>query len=106
MESGTRPSSTGFPPYEAPETGAVPDAPLPRVFYGIDGRRITLREYSWGSRSSVPVMALLKLLRIKGRTATDDPPVESLAPFEVGASDVPGLILQRFAGPMQQLKAL
>jgi len=47
---------------------AVPDVRTqseraPRVFYRIDSRRVTLREYWWGNPLTVVPAALLKLFR-------------------------------------------
>jgi Zn-dependent protease len=110
MEPGTRPTSSGFAPYAAPSEAPGADAeraerPEP-VYYAIDSRRVTLREYWWGSRASVLSAAILKLIRIRIPSATDDPNVESLLPFELPAGDVPGIVVQRFAPMLQQLKTL
>ena len=106
MEQRTPPSATGFAPYEPPEVGRADDARPPRVFYDIDSRRVTLREYSWSSWGSVLPAAVLKLLRVKLPSATDDPNVEGLAPFELLAEDVPRKVLQRLSVLLQQLKTL
>jgi hypothetical protein len=98
---------------EAPaERGAAepgPRAPSerpPRVFYRIDSRRVTLREYWWGNPLTVVPAALLKLFGVRVSSPTDDPCVETLAPFEAEPHDVPGVIAQRLTLPIQQLTAL
>jgi Zn-dependent proteases len=106
MDLGTRPTS-GFPPYEAPSDSSAHDTPRPApVFYAIDSRRVTLRECWRGSPLQRGARRALKLLRIKLPSATDDPSVESLLPFEVDAGDVPGVIVQRCSILLNQLKAL
>jgi Zn-dependent protease len=77
--------------------------PTARVFYAVDSRRLSLREYWWGEKHTILIAALLKLFRVRIPSATDDPCVESLAPFEVDASEVPGVILQRFSLLLHQL---
>src|SRR6476646_8474158 len=110
MDSGTRPTTSGFAAYEGSSDASVADVesaerPEP-VFYAIDSRRVTLREYWWGSRIGVIAAAILKLLRIRVPSATDDANVESLGAFERPAGDVPGIVVQRFAPLLQQLKTL
>ena len=92
---------------DPPETGAIA-APLgsPRVFYKIDSRRVTLREYWWGSPASLGPAAALKMLRVRISSPTDDPCVETLAPFEVEPHLVPGTVAQRLALAIHQFKAL
>jgi hypothetical protein len=59
------------------------------VFYGIDSRRVTPAEYRWGTPAALmPLVVLLKLLRVKLPSSTDDPNVESLAAFEVAPSEL------------------
>ncbi len=59
------------------------------VFYGIDSRRVTLAEYRWGTPLALmPLVLLLKLLRVKLPSSTDDANVASLAAFEVAPSEL------------------
>jgi Zn-dependent protease len=61
-----------------------------RVFYRIDSTRVSFREYWWGSPAAAMLIApVLKLFRIRIPSATDDPAVEVLAPFEVQAEAFP-----------------
>lgn len=93
------------PVASVPEAAGPSHAPR-RVFYRVDSRRVTLREYWWGNPVSVVPAAVLKVLRVRLAGATDDPCVESLAPFEVEPHTVPGKVAQRLALPIQQFKAL
>ena len=77
-----------------------------RVFYRIDSRQVTLREYWWGSPGSVVPAAMLKVLGVRLSSPTDDPCVESLAAFEVPSEVVPKMVAQRLALPIQQFAAL
>jgi Zn-dependent protease len=87
--------------------------PLPRplvkrapIFYSIDSRAVTLREYWWGARSpAILVAALLKFLRVKLPGATDDPSVETLSPFEVEETAVPEADRQVLAPRIEELEA-
>lgn len=101
MTAAVRPQLSVFSP-DVPSPGARP-AP---VFYGMDSRKISMREWWWGGPSSILLAGLLKLLRVRLQAVSDDPCVESLLPFEVEPSEVPGAIVQRSAIRMQQLKAL
>lgn len=111
MTLGIRPQFDGLTADAIPlDAGAIddpgsPDGPA-RVFYRVDSRRITLREFWWGSRSSIVTLALFKLFRARVQTVMDDPSVETLAPFEVQASGMPGVIMQRLNTGTYQLKAL
>jgi Zn-dependent protease len=86
--------------------GGTPVERPPRVFYRIDSRRVTLREYWWGNPLTVVPAALLKVLGVRISSPTDDPCVETLAPFEVEAHDVPGVVAQRLALSIHQLTSL
>ena len=88
-----------------PEHRVAPERPA-RVFYRIDSRRVTLREYWWGSPLTVIPAVLLKLFGVRVSSPTDDPCVETLAPFEMEPHDVPGVIAQRLALPIRQLTSL
>jgi hypothetical protein len=53
-------------------------------FYEIDSARVSLREYWWGSKSPLVVIGwLLKLLRIRIPSSSDDPNTDSTLPFVV-----------------------
>jgi Zn-dependent protease len=55
-------------------------------FYAIDSTRVSLREYWWGTKSPFVIIGwILKLLRIRIPSSTDDPNVDSTLPFVVGA---------------------
>ena len=90
----------------AERAGGTPVERPPRVFYRIDSRRVTLREYWWGNPLTVAPAALLKVLGVRISSPTDDPCVETLAPFEVEVHDVPGVVAQRLALPIHQLTSL
>src|ERR1043165_2573879 len=56
------------------------------TFYAIDSTRVSHREYWWGTRSpAVLVGWILKWLRIRIPSSTDDPNVDSTLPFIVEA---------------------
>ena len=80
-------------------------ASRPRVFYKIDSRAVSLREYWWSHPASVLVAAPLKLLRVRVPSSTDDPNVESLAPFETSAGSIPDDVREQFAPLAQELEA-
>jgi Zn-dependent protease len=88
-----------------PEQGAV-GGKLPRIFYRVDSRRVTLREHWQSNPTSVLSALLLKLTRVRVSGATDDPCVKTLAPFEVGPHEVPGVVAQRLTLPIHQLTSL
>ena len=88
-----------------PEAITAPRA-ASRVFYRIDSRQVTLREYWWGSPASVAPAAVLKMMRMRISSPTDDPCIETLAPFEVEPHLVPGVAAQRLALPIHQFKSL
>jgi Zn-dependent protease len=96
---------------------AKPAAPTPgntastagmaaRVFYRLDYRKVTFAEYWKENPSGIVGHGIRKLLRAHLACSADDPCVESLAPFEVPRTAVPGMIAQRFSVPMSQLSAL
>jgi Zn-dependent protease len=98
----------------APESGHLPATggrPLklptgrPRVFYRIDSRAVSLREYWWGHPASILVAVLLKLLRVRVPSSTDDPNVESLAPFETEAVSIPDAVSEQMAPLARELEA-
>ena len=113
MAVGVLPQSdTHLAPDAQTEHGAdararrTPSERPPRVFYRIDSHRVTLREYWWGNPLTIVPAALLKLLRVRISSPTDDPCVETLAPFEVEPHDVPGVVAQRLTLPIHQLTSL
>jgi Zn-dependent protease len=68
------------------------------MFYRIDSTRITLREYWWALRSPVVIVAaLLKFLRIRLDSSSDDPNVDTLVPYETAGSELPANVREVFA---------
>jgi Zn-dependent protease len=67
------------------------------TFYKIDSTRVSIREYWWENKSPLIVIAiLLKWLRIRLPSSTDDPPTESLAPFQVPETSLPDEVRAAF----------
>jgi Zn-dependent protease len=68
-----------------PEAGQAPEPPVVPVtqkFYRLDSRRITFREFCFGGNVVAASFAyLLKVLRVRFASSTDDPPVHDLAAF-------------------------
>src|SRR5919198_417125 len=86
-QSKTRP----LPRCELREGQLVPMS----AFYSIDSTRVSHREYWWGTRSPAVLIGwLLKWLRVRIPSSTDDPNVESTLPFLVEA--LPADVAQRF----------
>ena len=81
-------------------------ATSPRTLYRIDSTAVTLREYAWGRPAAVPVAILLKLLRVRIPSSTDDPNVATLTPFEVEAGALPQEILRSFEPLAGELRAV
>lgn len=78
-----------------------------KTFYRINGARATWREHAFDTPwLLLPLVALVKLFRLRGGGSTDDPPVESIAPFEVEEAAVPAEVRQRFEPLAQELAAL
>jgi hypothetical protein len=75
-------------------------------FYRLDSRAVTLREYWWGHPAAVLVGALTKLLRLRLPSSTDDPCVESLAPFEIDAAALDAEARQKLQPLAEELQAL
>ncbi len=77
------------------------------MFYKIDSRRFSIREFWWCTRSPLVLIAwLTKLLHIPIQTSSDDPYVDSLQPFEVPEESLPDDVRQRFQPVAQDLAAL
>jgi hypothetical protein len=75
------------------------------AFYSIDSTRVSHREYWWGTRSPAVLIGwLLKWLRVRIPSSTDDPNVESTLPFLVEA--LPADVAQRFEPRAAELIAL
>jgi Zn-dependent protease len=77
------------------------------VFYRLDSRNVELREYSFGTPAwLMPVAVLLKVLRVPVSGSSDEPPVESLRPFEVTEDQLPAEARARFAPLYEELTSL
>ena len=81
------------------------------MFYKIDSSRATLREYWWECRApwKWPIFLLavvLKVLRVRLPSSTDDATVESLAPFRVPESDLSADVQERLLPVENQLAEL
>jgi len=81
------------------------------VFYKIDSSRVSLQEYWWECRAPWlwPVFLIgvvLKLLRVRIPGATDDVPVESLAPFRVPESALSSEVQERILPLENELSEL
>ncbi|MCE5322695.1 site-2 protease family protein [bacterium] len=78
-----------------------------KAFYHLNAPRITIREYLFGTPwILLPVILFVKLFRISLSSSTDDPIVESVAPFEVGEAELPADVLERFQKAIVELSAL
>lgn len=78
------------------------------LFYKIDSRNYTFREYSMQSRNPLIIFAgwLTKIFRASLPCSSDDPNVESMAPFEVGWDDLPAEVQARFHPVWEELASL
>src|SRR5262245_32680828 len=75
------------------------------VSYSIDSTRVSHREYWWGTRSPLVLLAwILKWLHVRIPTSTDDPNVESTCPFLVEA--LPADVAQGFEPTATKLASL
>lgn len=94
--SATEPSAAG--------PDAVPNA---GVFYRIDYRRGTLREFWWSSPGPLALLSWV-VARFGGAVggSTDDLNVESLTPFEVGEESISPELHEPFARLRLELEAL
>jgi Zn-dependent protease len=71
-------------------------------FYRIDSTRVTYREYWWGTKSPLVLLAwLVRLFRVQIPSSTDDPNVETLEPFEVEEDGLPPEVREAFK-PLQE----
>jgi Zn-dependent protease len=78
-----------------------------KQFYEIDSSRVSLREYSWGtSWLLLPLIMIVKWLRIRMPSSTDDPPVDSLAPFTITRDLLPVAVADKFQPLEEKLRAL
>ena len=76
------------------------------MFYKIDSSRVSFREYWWGTRSPLVLIGwLVKVLHIPLPSSTDDPPVDSLHPFEVASETLPEAVCERLQPVMDELAA-
>ncbi len=67
------------------------------MYYRIDSTRVSHNEYWQGTKNPLVLVGwLTKWLRIPLPSSTDDPPVESLASFEVAADQFPPEVQERF----------
>jgi Zn-dependent protease len=74
-------------------------------FYQVDSAKVSLREYWWGSRSPLVIIGwILKWLRLRLPSSTDDPNTDSTLPFVSPA--LPPQIEGVFAPLTQQLAQL
>jgi hypothetical protein len=75
------------------------------AFYSVDSTRVSHREYWWGTHSPAVLIGwLLKWLRVRIPSSTDDPNVESTMAFLVEA--LPADVRQRFEPLAMELIAL
>lgn len=76
-------------------------------FYFLDSARLSLKELMYGnSPLLLPVMHVVKLLRVRVGFSPDDQPVESVTPFEVEESAVPFDVYERFRQIASELAGL
>ena len=78
------------------------------VIYQLNSSRVSLREYSWEIPwilwpLAMPLVILLKILRVRIPGSTDDQPVESTRDFEVLPDDVPAEVLLKFEPLIEEL---
>jgi Zn-dependent protease len=91
------------------QVGVIAAAPKkPAVFYRVDATRVSLREYWWGTKSPMVLLALLllKVFRLRLPSSPDDPCVDSLAPFEVDAGGMPADVLTHMGKASSDLETL
>jgi Zn-dependent protease len=70
-----------------------------KTFYRLNIAKLTYREYSFNDPWLVviPIVSMIKLFRFPLPKSADDPPVETLAPFEVSEEELPEEVRSRFA---------
>jgi Zn-dependent protease len=77
------------------------------MFYRIDSSRVSLEEYRWGTPGwQMPLALLLRTLRVRIPSSTDDPNVEAITPFEITAEKLPDEVRDRLlplAGELEEL---
>ncbi len=74
-------------------------------FYDIDSTRVTHREYWWGSKSPLVLIGwIIKWLRVRIPSSSDDPNVDSTLPFVT--EELPPEIESEFAPLTAELNAL
>src|SRR5438093_1312299 len=77
------------------------------TYYDVDLRKGMLREFAFGTPwYLLPLVALMKWTPCRFFGSTDDPPIESLAPFEVEESALPEEIRAKFEPLMRELAGL
>lgn len=77
------------------------------TLYDLDSRRISIREYAFGTPwYLMPLALLIKFLGIPIPGSMDDPPVETLFPFEVEDIELPEAVQTKFAPLVQELSTL
>lgn len=78
-----------------------------KSFYRLRVERSSCREFWWGVKSPVILLLLLlKWLRVPIPGSSDDPPVETLTPFEVDEASVPEEMRERFRPLIRELEHL
>ena len=64
-------------------------------FYEIDSTHVSVREYWWGNKSPLVIIAwILKVLRVRIPSSSDDPNTDSTAPFII--ETLPPDVMKRF----------
>src|SRR5579859_2056877 len=80
---------------------------MTQVWYRLDSSGVSLREWWWWHKSLLtPVAWALARLRVPTLITSDDPNVESLAPFEVDEARLPPDVRDRFAPLIADFKEL
>jgi hypothetical protein len=75
--------------------------------YKVDSTRVSMREYGFGSpRWQLPIALLLKLLRVRIPSSTDDPCVEAIAPHEIAEAELPDEVRERLEPLHKELESL
>ncbi|MFL5245641.1 MAG: site-2 protease family protein [Gemmataceae bacterium] len=80
---------------------------MTKVWYRLCSSRISLREWWWWHKSPLTFLVwVLARLRVPILIGSDDPNVETLAPFEVDEAQLPQNVRDRFTPLIEQLKEL